>query len=139
MVAQMLAFASPPAAPRPVREPSSRPVCTMGARSSNASSAPTSESSSSRRAFLASLALSAAGALLLNARPSSAGIQTTMSDGGYADPADVSALAEKAGGASVDIKTFRKMLDKGEVLRVFWRAQRDLLLRERWREDSYVL
>lgn len=70
----------------------------------------------SRRSLLHALSALA----LAPALPALAGIQTTMSDGGYADPSDAASLRAKAAGAEVDMPTFRAMLLKGEIARVWF-------------------
>lgn len=67
--------------------------------------------------------LSLAAALLLSPLSPSrarAGIQTTMSDGGFAEPEDAAGLAAAAAGRTLDMAQFRSALQRGEVTRVWF-------------------
>jgi hypothetical protein len=79
---------------------------------------PPAAAAPSRWAFLALAAGAAAG--LAGAHGARAGIMTTMSDGGFAEPEDAVGLAERAAGRTLDMAAFRNALLKGEVTRVWF-------------------
>lgn len=87
----------------------------------SASSSPVRASASPQRTPSLSLSRRSLLALALAIPlPALAGIQTTMSDGGYASPSDAASLASRAGGAEVDMPTFRAMLQRKEITRVWF-------------------
>jgi hypothetical protein len=71
-----------------------------------------------RRAFLRLAAAAAAAAALPGA--TRAGIMTTMSDGGFAEPEEAAELATRAAGRTLDMREFRAALQAGEISRVWF-------------------